>query len=143
MDTAYFADFADGHYKFWLPMPRVIAAEREMGCSIFALFHNLGEYIASSSGVFVLAGPSPATLKQCHALIRNALVGGNEGTVGGEVIAVGDSLGLELVATYTYPARSAMQDLDLTWRILDAAIYGVKPPESAKKKTGAKDTTAS
>lgn len=143
METAYTADFGDGAYRFWLPMPRVVAVEREIGGSIFALFSNIGENLASAGGELVLAGPSDATIKQCHSVIRNALIGGNEGRVGAEVVAVGDTLGLELVQTYCFPARPAMHDMALAWRILKAAIYGVELPDSAKKKSAVAEAGAS
>lgn len=143
MDTKTTLPFADGEYTFWLPMPRVIAAEREMGRldadgrkqprSIFALFHDIGTHVGAVSEEIVLAGPSPALLADVHALIRNALIGGNDGLVGGEQIAVPDSLARELVDTYCYPARPAMHDLALAWKILSAAIYGIDSSGSKKK----------
>jgi hypothetical protein len=124
-------------------MPRVIAVEREIGGSILALFYNLGEGLGQAMGETVLAAPSAATLKQCHSVIRNALIGGNEGRVDGEEIAVGDTLGLELVETYCYPARPAMHDLALAWQILRAAVYGVQLPEGSKKKEAEESPVAS
>lgn len=137
MDTGLTEVFGDGSYRLWLPMPRVVAIERETQTSILALFYNLGEHLGISMGETVLAGPSPATLRECQSVIRNALIGGNDGSVNGEAIAVGDSLGKELVDTYCYPARPAMHDVALAWRILKAAIYGVQLPESSKKKAEA------
>lgn len=137
MDTALTTDFADGAYRFWLPMPRVIAAEREMGGarSIFALFYDLGEALAQAgNGRMVLAGVTEARLSECHAVIRNALVGGNEGRVAGETVAVGDGMARELVETYCYPARPAMHDLALAWEVLRAAIYGIDTAASGSKK---------
>lgn len=139
METAIVRPFADGNYKFWLPLPRVIAAEREMSRdrprSIFALFYDLGDSLGQTAAGFVLAGPSEATIAECQAVIRNALSGGDEGMVSGDIISVGDTLAKELVETYCYPARPAMLDIELCWRILEAAIYGIKLPEDAKKKT--------
>lgn len=139
METAIVRPFGDGEYKFWLPLPRVIAAEREMSRerprSIFALFYDLGDSLATNLGQMVLAGPTEATIAECQAVIRNALSGGDEGMVGGEAISVGDTMAKELVETYCYPARPAMLDIELCWRILEAAIYGIKLPEDAKKKT--------
>lgn len=143
MDTAYTADFADGTYRFWLPMPRVVAVEREIDGSILELFHNLGENLGVSVGETVLIGPSAATIKQCQSVIRNALIGGDEGLVGGETLSVGDTLGQELVATYCYPARPAMHDIALAWQILRAAIYGVKLPTDAKKKPAESEPASS
>lgn len=144
MDTACTLPFADGEYRFWLPMPRVIAAEREMGAidgdgvrrpkSIFAVFHETGEHLGMIGDEAVLTGPSPSLLSEAHAVIRNALIGGGGGTVNGEAVIVNEASARELVSTYCYPARPAMHDLGLAWRVLRAAIYGIDP--SLKKKDG-------
>lgn len=137
METALTTKFGDGTYRFWLPMPRVIAAEREISGSILALFYDIAEALGESvGGTIVLAGSTDARLKSCHAVIRNALVGGNEGQVDGEIIAVGDTLARELVETYCYPARPAMHDIALAWEILRAAVYGIDAT-AQKKRTGA------
>lgn len=122
-ETRYIGFFAAEERTFWLPMPRVVAAEREMGCSIFQVFQDIGEHLGVADGEMVLAGPSPATLKQCHALIANALPADE----------IGEQEARELVQTYCYPARPAIHDLALAWRILSAAIYGVKIDGSKKK----------
>ena len=64
MDTAINRDFADGVYRFWLPMPQVIAAEREMARrdsegnplphSIFAVFHDLGAHLGQLGDLVVV-----------------------------------------------------------------------------------------
>lgn len=123
-ETRYIGFFATGDVAFWLPMPRVIAAEREMGCSLAQLFHDLGEHLGALVGRTVLTGPSPATLSQCHALIGNALIGGG----------MGEQQARELVKVYAYPNRPGAQDMGLAWEILRAAFYGVQL-ESGKKKT--------
>ena len=138
METAYTTDFADGTYRFWLPMSRVIAAEREMSQhgrerSILALFYDIGEALGQSVGMSVIAGSMGARMHECHAVIRNALIGGNDGLVNGDQIAVGDAMARELVETYCYPARPAMHDIGLTWEILRAAIYGIDTSGSKKK----------
>jgi hypothetical protein len=122
--------FADGDYVFWLPMARVNAAEHEIGGSILALFHALGENMAESvGGTRVLAGSSEARVKQCQSIIRNALIGG--GTP--------ETDARELVDVYCYPARPAMHDVALAWDILHAAVYGVPAWEIAA--TGEEETT--
>lgn len=145
MDTKVTLPFADGEYTFWLPMPRVVAAEREMArrdadgaCnphSIFAVFHDIGSHLGQIGDEPALIGPSPALLSDAHTIIRNALIGGNSGMVDGESVAVHESLARELVETYCYPARPAMHDLGLAWKVLRAAIYGIDP--GSKKKDGA------
>lgn len=134
-ETKVTLPFADGHYTFWLPMPRIIAAERECDCSILALFYQLGESIGQSvGGAMVLVGQSDARLRACHSIIRNALVGGGSALVQGEDVTVGDAMALELVQTYCYPARPAMHDIALAWEILRAAVYGVQTSDGSKKK---------
>lgn len=125
--TASHLAFADGDYDFFMPMARLIAAEREMGCSIFELFHHLGDNLGSLNGAELLAGPSPATMHQCRALIRNALIGGGEP----------EDSARELIETYCFPARAAILDAALAFTILRGMIYGVKVEEGSKKKGAA------
>ncbi len=124
METRTTLPFADGDYEFWLPMPRVVAAEREIEGSIFALFYDIAENLGSAMGELVLVGATEARLKSCHAVIRNALVGGG----------TGEQEARDLVATYCYPARPAMHDVALAYNILKAAIYGIVLPDTVKKK---------
>lgn len=125
--TASRLAFADGDYTFFLTMARLIAAEREMGCSIFELFHHLGDHLAVLDQAEVMAGPSPARLTQCRALIRNALIGGGQT----------EEQARELVETYCFPARGAVLDAALAFKILRTAIYGVVTEGGSKKKAGA------
>lgn len=119
-------------------MARIVAAEREMGRdgnprSILALFYDLGESLGDAMGQNVLIGATAARLSECQIVIRNALIGGNDGKVDGEAKAVPETEARELVDTYCYPARPAMHDLALAWQILRAAIYGVEVSGSKKK----------
>lgn len=122
-ETVYTGPFADGDYTFFLPMARLIAAEREMKCSIFELFFNVGQNLATYNGEMLLAGPSPATTEQAQKLIRNGLIGGG----------VTETEARELVETYCYPVRPAINDLALARAIAGAAIHGVQ----VKKKDDA------
>lgn len=127
-ETKASAHFAGEHRDFWLPMSRVIAFEREADCSIFALFYLLGENLAAADyGKMMLVGESDARLKQCHSLIRNALIGAG----------TGEKEAADLVVTYCYPARPAIHDAALAFQILRAAIYGVKVSDGSKKNAEA------
>ena len=147
METRITLPFADGDYEFWLPMPRVTAIEREAGridrdgvrqpYSIFSMFDDLGSYLAAVGDEVMLAGPSPAHMAEAHLIIRHGLIGGDKGRVNGEEVAVGDALARELVETYCYPARPAIYDLGLAWKILSAAVYGVA--DTSKKKAEAEN----
>lgn len=142
METRITLPFADGDYEFWLPMPRIVAVEREAGKvdrdgvkqphSIFAIFHDIGSHVAQIGDEVALVGPTPALISEAHAVIRNALIGGDRAIVDGEEVAVGDAMARDLVGTYCYPARPAMHDMALAWKVLHAAIYGVA--EGSKKK---------
>ena len=132
METRINRLFAGEARDFWLPMSRVVAFEREAGCSIFALFYALGENLgAAESGDMVLIGASDARLKQCHSLISNALIGAGES----------EQEARDLIQTYCFPARPAIHDAALAFQILRAAIYGIQLPEGSKKK--ADDATLS
>ena len=124
METRTTLPFSDGDKEFWLPMPRVVAAEREIEGSIFALFYDIAENLGSAMGELVLVGATEVRLKSCHAVIRNALVGGG----------TGEQEARDLVATYCYPARPAMRDVALAYNVLKAAIYGIELAPDAKKK---------
>lgn len=133
-ETKATAHFAGEDRDFWLPMSRVVAFEREADISIFALFYAIGENLGSvGGGETVLIGSSDARLRQCHSLIRNALIGAG----------VPEKESAELVQTYCYPNRPAMLDVALCFSILQAAIYGIKLPESSKKKSGRGGTSRS
>ncbi|HQS96684.1 GTA-gp10 family protein [Novosphingobium sp. 28-62-57] len=124
-ETKAVAHFAGEDRDFWLPMARIVAFEREADCSLFALFYAIGENVGSvTGGETVLIGASDARLRQCHSLIRNALIGAG----------VPEKDATEMVKVYCYPARPAMHDLALCYTILNTAIYGIKIPESSKKK---------
>lgn len=125
MDTATVAYFGDEEQTFFLPMARVIATEREADASIFEIFHGLGQNLGALGEDMVLTGPSPSRLKQCHSLIRNALIGGG----------MDETTAREMISTYCYPVRPAVHDLALAWQILKAAVYGVDP--GSKKKSDA------
>lgn len=133
METRVTAPFADGDYDFWLPMSRVVAAEREMGLSIFEAFHGLGEHLGQAANEVLLVGPSPITPKQCRDLIRNALIGGD----------TDEQEARELVETYCYPARPAIKDMALAWKILEAAIYGISLKKKDEAGSEADDTSPS
>jgi hypothetical protein len=126
-ETRAILAFADSDRPFWLPMARVIAFEREADCSIFALFHEIGQNLAAAAeGTPVLIGASAARLKQVHSLIRNALIGAGEDEMEAR----------DLVQTYCYPVRPAIHDMALCWQILSAAIYGIDTSGSKKKDVG-------
>ena len=137
METRISLPFADGDYEFWLPMARVVAAEREMArldgegakqpYSILMVYHGLGAAMNEFAGLPRVVDACPVRLSDAHAVIRNALVGGGGGVVNGEAVAVGEAAARELVETYCFPNRPAAHDMWLAFRVLRAAIDGIDP----------------
>lgn len=145
MDTRVTHPFADGDYEFWLPMPRIVAIERECARldgegvkqprSVLALFHEIGENLGAMGGSDIIAGPVTARMSEVQSIIRHGLIGGASGLANGEAVTVTETTARDLVETYCYPARPAIHDLGLAWRILRAAIYGID--QGSKKKSEA------
>lgn len=122
-ETRYIGFFATGDHTFFLSAARTIALQREADCGIFDLFFDMGQSLASIGEEMVLAGRTSVTPSQCVAVIANGLIGGG----------MPEQEARDMVKTYCAPARPAMHDLALAWRILEAAIYGIQ----VKKKTEA------
>lgn len=139
METAVTLDFADGEYRFWLPLPQVVELERKNGdTSILVIEERLRGAIGveeSEDGAepkFVFLGGGSAMVGDVRETLRLALLGGNWGMVDGEEIEVGPGLAKQLLANYVYPARPLAEGVVLAWRVLHAAIHGVR----LKKKAG-------
>lgn len=130
METEHFGFFAGEDRTFFLPMARITVVERETDVSVFQLFDWLGKNLGQIGDEMVLLGGAEITPKQCHSVIRNALIGGG----------VPEREAGELVETYGYPARPAIHDLALAWSILQALIYGVS---LKKKAVEAQESTTS
>lgn len=136
VETRVEADFADGRYVFWLPMPQVIELERIAGASILAIEERLRAGIGQEDGGgVVFLGGGGATVREIREVIRLGLIGGNEGCASGEVREVGPLVARDLVDAYVYPNRPLVEGAALAWRILNAAIFGVQ----LKKKATAND----
>lgn len=132
-ETSHLGFFAGETRKFWLPMPRVIAAEREMSAAIGQLYVDLGQNIGMIADNPVIVAPMPARLKHCQILIENALIGAG----------VAEEEASALVATYCYPARPAIRDFELAYRILHAAIHGMDLGESKKNDVAPEEAPGS
>lgn len=117
-------DFADGEYRFWLPIPQVLELERNAG-SLLALEYALKNSIGlNESGDPEFSGGGSAEHLAIRETIRLALIGGAKGTVNGEQIEVGPNTAKALVDNYVYPARPIGESAVLAWSILAAAIWG-------------------
>jgi hypothetical protein len=118
--------FADGQYRFWLPMPQVNELEKTI--SVCELEWHLRPSVAlSADGSAVYAGGTVAQVRAIRDTIRLGLIGGAKGTVDGETVEVGPNRARELVDAYVFPAQPLGDAAALAWRILAAAVYGNEP----------------
>lgn len=138
MATDLIADFGDGEYRFWLPLPQVTSFEREHG-SLLDFHAKLGESMGiDADGKFhFLAAAGPKT-DAILALVRLALIGGGSGQVNGAEVEVGPVAAKHLVADYCYPSRPLEEAAVMAFRVVDAAVRGI----SLKKKAGPSDEEA-
>ena len=133
MTTEVVTEFADGTYRFWLPMPQVTSFERDHG-SIFDFWGKLTDAIGiDKEGAFHYIGPSGPPVTALRDFIRLALIGGDQCTVDGEEDGVGPTKAKHLVDDYCYPARPLAEAAALAFQIADAAVRGVDLAGSKKK----------
>jgi hypothetical protein len=129
-DTAVHLQFADGEYRFWLPLPQVVELERKTGASILAIEERLRAAIGADGPqedpTFVFLGGGSATVADVRETLRLALWGGGGGLVDGQEVEVGPNMARQLVDTYVYPARPFSEGVVQAWRVLHAAIHGVQ-----------------
>jgi hypothetical protein len=116
--------FAEGTYRFWLPMPQVNEIEGKHG-SICALEFNLRAGIGlDPKGNAIFVGSGVTDSSAIRDVIRCALIGGGQAVVDDQTIEVGPQRARELIETYVFPARPIGEAAALAWRILAAAVYG-------------------
>lgn len=132
-ETAVSLLFGDGEYRFWLPLPQVFELERSCGdTSILAIEERLRAAIGQDEqGGFVFVGGGAAMVKDIRETIRLGLTGGNEGLIDGEKAEIGPLRAKQLVDQYCYPARPLSEGAVIAWRILNAAIFGVRLKKKA------------
>ncbi|TNE38303.1 MAG: hypothetical protein EP345_17475 [Sphingomonadales bacterium] len=137
MDTATEIGFADGAYRFWLPMPQILELERKCGGkSIFVMFDQIGSGLGLSEERPVYLGGGSAMVTDIREIIRLALIGGNSAMIDGEEKQVGPNAARQLVEDYIYPARPLVEALHLAWAILHAAINGIEVKKKAEPVKG-------
>lgn len=149
MTTEVIAEFADGEYRFWLAMPQVVAFERDHG-SIIDFWGKLSEGIGiDSAGLFKFIGPSGPTVPAMRDLVRLALIGGDHGIVDGSEVEMGPIKAKQLVDEYCFPVRPIEELAALAFRIVDAAVRGVKleggqkkSPETSDQKPSAEEPSS-
>lgn len=119
--------FADGEYRFWLPLYVLGELERD-GRTAMGLETRLRQSIGLTvGGVPMFTEGNGVDGDAIRTVIRLALIGGNRAKVDGEEIEVGPRRARELVDAYVYPARPIAESAALAWRILSAAVFGNDP----------------
>jgi len=136
METAVELPFGDGTYRFWLPLPQIVALERKCAdTSLLVIEERLRASIGvDADGGFTFVGGGSAMIADVRETIRQALVGGNSGMVDGQEVEVGPITASQLTDQYVYPARPLSEGVVTAWRILHAAIHGA---QLVKKKDDA------
>lgn len=127
-------DFADGEYKFALPLAQIDELQRKCGAGIGAIF---GRTIkgAHRSGDDIILAPGQAEFYAADIIetIRQGLIGGKQGTVDGQDVVVTPPIANRLITNYVLN-----QPLSHAWElavaILGAVIVGYTPPETPGKK---------
>jgi len=123
-DTAVILPFADGDYRFWLPMPQAIELERATGTAVFETYNDL--LSASATGLSV------------RETIIAGLIGGGSAMVDGNELTVGPSRARWLVDRHCYPAVPLSSGYQLAVAIMHAAIGGIRLPASARSSSQGK-----
>lgn len=144
-DTATTLPFAGGEFRFWLPMPQIVAIERGPLAnrhegyprSVFAMYDAISAGLGiSDDGGAVYVGGAEALVGDVRNIILQGLIGGASGTIDGDEIKVTPAVAADLVKQYTYPYASLTEAMHLAYLILNPAIRGVqlkKKPVAAEE----------
>lgn len=130
--------FADGEYRFALPLERIDELQSKTGVGIGGLYARVLQGRQESDP---LAEGHPAYAayfaRDLYETVRQGLIGGGEGTVDGQPVVVTTIRANELVERYlaTMPLR---EQWDVAAAILFACIEGYDDPEAKEEKPEAK-----
>ncbi len=137
-------EFADGLYKFALPLARIEELQRKTGVGIGELF---GRVMAGCIRVQddVILAPSAAKFHVIDLVetIRQGLIGGNHGVVNEAEIAVSATVANRLIDGYVLTAPLT-DSWSIAASVLGACIVGYEPEDKKKddSETKAKVTAA-
>ena len=138
MDTGLTLDFADGKYNFRLLIPQVLELERKTGKSVFVIYEEIYQGLGNIDGKPTFIGGGKAHLTDLLEVIRLGLIGGGDGIVLGETVAVSPIKAQQIVADYCFPNRPLAECLPVAWAILNAAIEGIQlKKRNQRKQSGA------
>lgn len=127
-------DFADGEYRFALPLAQIDELQRKCGAGIGAIFARTVKG-AHRVGDDIILAPGQAEFYAADLIetIRQGLIGGKMGTVDEMPVVVTPPIAKRLVDNYVMnqPLSNAWE---LAVAILGAVIVGYNPPETPGKK---------
>jgi hypothetical protein len=133
-DTSIELEFGDGRYRFFLPMSRIIEAERLCGeKSIVVMHEEMGGALGmdrESEELRFLGGGSPR-IKDVYEIIRCAAIGGGEVERAGELVKVSPLDAKRLVDNYV-DGRPLSETVPVAWAILNSTIMGVRLKKKAE-----------
>lgn len=137
MGTHIDLEWADGTYRFRLPLPQINELQRKTGKGIGALFRDVlkGRYsLPDDGGSF--GNPIEAEFHSTDIIetIRQGLIGGRKAWLDGEEKTLDDRAVAALMVTYVYPARPLIDGWEVAAAILMACVEGYEEPD--KKKDG-------
>ncbi len=126
--------FADGVYRFALPLGQIAEIQRKCGAGIGEIFARVLAG-AHQRGGQILLSPAEARFEVLDLIetVRHGLIGGKQGEVNGELVAVTSADANRMVQTYLEP-EPLMVAWELAVAILGALIVGYEPP--AKDEPG-------
>lgn len=127
-------DFADGEYRFALPLAQIDELQRKCGAGIGAIFARTIKGAHRRDDDIILA-PGQAEFYAADIIetVRQGLIGGKGGIVDGKAVEVTPPIANRLITSYVLN-----QPLSHAWElavaILGAVIVGFTPPETPGKK---------
>lgn len=134
MDTAVTLQFADGEYRFFLPMARIVEVERQCGDkSIEIMYQEMGGSLGidpETDAPIYLSGGA-ARIKDVYEVIRCGAIGGGECRIGEETRKVSPLDAKALVDEYV-DGRPFSETVPVAWAILNAALHGVRLKKKAE-----------
>jgi len=126
-ETAIDLDFGPGHYRFWLPMARIVEIERLCGDkSVLTIHDDLGGALGlDADGEPVFVGGGQGRIRDVYEVIRCAAIGGGTAPIDAK----------RLVDEYV-DGRPLAETLPVAWAILEAAVRGVRLKKKADDVPG-------
>lgn len=121
-------EFADGEYRFKLPLAQIQEVQVKCGAGIGRIFARVMAGVHASGDELILV-PSQAewNVLDLIEVIRQGLIGGNHCLVNGQSKQVGPGDAQRLIEAYVTP-RPLTEAWEYAAAILGACVVGYTPP---------------